>query len=167
MHGLLRCNINTGVRAHTGGADVSLRDVTIAHIGSGVTECGWRHAPEECGEFWEILKKSVSLDETCLGGRRLVSACSRRPLWRRPLWRMPHVLGWGADEKARIERLCLSPYVKEPLNSKVIKSFVPEQRSRYVFFEFRDSNVLFIWTLYVHFTHSHIMALVHSYLYNA
>ena len=44
----------------------------------------------------------------------------------------------GADEKARIERLCLSPCVEEPLNSKLIKKFVPELRSRQVFFEFRD-----------------------------
>ena len=44
--------------------------------------------------------------------------------------------GGGADEKDSIERLCLSPYVEEPLNSKVIKRFVPELRSRYVFFEF-------------------------------
>ena len=36
----------------------------------------------------------------------------------------------------------LSPYVEEPLNSKVIKSFVPEQRSRQVLFVFRDSYVL-------------------------
>ena len=36
----VRCNINTGVRARTGGADVSLRDVTMAHIENGVTECG-------------------------------------------------------------------------------------------------------------------------------
>ena len=52
--------------------------------------------------------------------------------------------GGQADEKARIERLCLSPYVEEPLNSKVIKRFVPEQRSRYVFFEFRDSCSIFM-----------------------
>ena len=56
----------------------------------------------------------------------------------------------GADEKARIERLCLSPYVEEPLNSKVMKRFVPEQRSRYVFFEFRDScSVLCIYVMNV------------------
>ena len=30
----------TQVFARSGGADVSLRDVTIAHVGSGVTECG-------------------------------------------------------------------------------------------------------------------------------
>ena len=39
----------------------------------------------------------------------------------------------GADGKASIERLCLSPYVEESLNSKVIKSFVPELRSRKCF----------------------------------
>ena len=30
----------------------------------------------------------------------------------------------------------LSPYVEKPLNSKVIKCFVPELRSRYVFSRF-------------------------------
>ena len=39
-----------------------------------------------------------------------------------------------ADEKTRIERMCISLlYVEEPLNSKVIKSFVPELRSRKCF----------------------------------
>ena len=28
---------------------------------------------------------------------------------------------WGPDEEANIKRLCLSPYVEEPLTSKVIK----------------------------------------------
>ena len=64
------------------------------------------------------------------------------------------VAGW-ADEKARIERLCLSPYVKEPLNSKVIKGFVPELRSRYVFFEFRDP-MLYIYEHYMPISHIHI-----------
>ena len=39
----------------------------------------------------------------------------------------------GADGKASIERLCLSSYVEKPLNSKVIKSFVTELRSRECF----------------------------------
>ena len=50
-------------------------------------------------------------------------------------------------------------HVEKPLNSKVMKSFVPELRSHYVFFEFRYSYVLcyiYIWTLYVHFTHIRI-----------
>ena len=57
------------------------------------------------------------------------------------------------DVKAvSIEGLHLSPpYVEKPFNSKVIKSFVPELRSRQVFFVFRDSYVLCylcaLWTL--------------------
>ena len=53
----------------------------------------------------------------------------------------------GADGKVIIERLCISlPYV-ETFNSKVIKGFVPELRSRYVFFVFRDSYVLCIYVM--------------------
>ena len=70
------------------------------------------------------------------------------------LWQVPHVLV-GADGKVIIKRLCISlPYV-ETFNSKVIKGFVPELRSCYVFFVFRDSYVLCIcalwtlWTFYV------------------
>ena len=36
---LLRCNINTGVHERACGANVSLRDVTIAQMGNGATEC--------------------------------------------------------------------------------------------------------------------------------
>ena len=39
-----------------GGADVSLRDVTIAQMGNGATECGWRHAPEARGGFGGFWK---------------------------------------------------------------------------------------------------------------
>ena len=53
----------------------------------------------------------------------------------------------GAVGKASIERLCLSPYVEKPFKSRVIKSFVPEVRSRYVFFVFRDSYVLCIYVM--------------------
>ena len=41
---------------------------------------------------------------------------------------------FGADRKVSIERWYLSPYVEKPFNSKVIKSFVPEIRSRKCFF---------------------------------
>ena len=111
------------------------------------------------GGFWDILKKSVSAVETCLGGRRLAFACTQRP------WAGVARDGAGTDEKARIERLCLSPYVKEPLNSKVIKSFVPELRSRYVFFEFRDSYVLCYICMNIPCTFRIFMymAMVHSY----
>ena len=38
----------------------------------------------------------------------------------------------------------LSPYVEEPLNSKLIKSFVPEQRSRKCFSRFLCSIYIYI-----------------------
>ena len=54
---------------------------------------------------------------------------------------------WGreADAKAGIERLCISLSYVETFNSKIIKGFVPELRSRNVFFVFRDSYVLYIY----------------------
>ena len=39
----------------------------------------------------------------------------------------------GTDGKVVIEILCLSLHVEKPFNSKVIKSFVPELRSRKCF----------------------------------
>ena len=39
MAGLLRYNINAGVHARAGGADVSLRDVTIAQMGNEASKC--------------------------------------------------------------------------------------------------------------------------------
>ena len=55
MHGLLRCNIKTGVHAYARGADVSLRDVTIARDGkrelaSANDVTHWKHA-EDFGRF--------------------------------------------------------------------------------------------------------------------
>ena len=122
-------------------------------MGNGVTQCEWRHAPEARGGFWEILKKSVSWDETFLGGRRLVFAETF-------VAGATRVGGGGGRWKSQHRKIVpLSPYVEETLNSKVIKSFVLEQRSRYVFFVFRDPMfyVVYIWTLCVHFIHSHIM----------
>ena len=48
--------------------------------------------------------------------------------------------GWWKSQNRKI--VPLSPYVEEPLNSKVIKSFIPEQRSRQVFFVYRDSHLV-------------------------
>ena len=56
-------------------------------------------------------------------------------------------MGDGADGKVIIERLCISLPDVETFNSKVIKGFVPELRSRYVFFVFRDSYVLCIYVM--------------------
>ena len=47
---------------------------------------------------------------------------------------MHEVVGRGKSQNRK--NVYLYPYVEEPLNTKVIKSFVPELRSHYVFFEF-------------------------------
>ena len=64
--------------------------------------------------------------------------------------------------KSQHWKLCISLAYVETFNSKVIKGFVPELRSRYVFFEFWDSYVLWIymlWTLYVRFTYAYLAML--------
>ena len=53
---------------------------------------------------------------------------------------------FGADGKVSIERWYLSPYVEKPLNSKVIKSFVPELRSRKFFLCF-GIRMLYVWVM--------------------
>ena len=110
--------------------------------------CEWRHAPEACAEdFGGFEKSQLSLvlrsEEEgwiSLASSGLVAGATR-------------VGGWvgGADGKASIKRLCISlPYV-ETFNSKVIKGFVPEPRSRYVFFVFQDSYVLCIYVMNILF----------------
>ena len=130
-------------------------------MGSGVTECGWRHAPQEHRGFWENLKK-VNRVEICLGRRQLAFASSRGLVagavrdWRR------------GDEKARIERMCIShPYVEEPLNSKVINSFVPELRRR-VFRVSRSLSSMYICYIYIYiYIYMIIICPFHTYPYLA
>ena len=87
------------------------------------------------------LKKWV---ESCLQRRRLTFACVGRPC---DGCARVGVGVWGRWKSQNIKNVYLSPYVEEPLNSKVIKRFVPELRSRYVFFVFRDSYVLCIYVM--------------------
>ena len=113
------------------------------------SKCEWRHAPEARGVFLEILKKSLSWDETCFGWGDGWFSLARGDLCGRchTCW------GGGGWRGQNRKILPLSPCVEEPLNSKVIKSFVPEQRSRSMFFEFQDSYVLSLWTFAVHFAY--------------
>ena len=141
----------TQVFTRAWGADVSLRDVTIAQMGNGASKCEWRHAPEARRGLWEIWKSQLSWDlhrEKTVDFRLLAEALGRcRARW-----------GMGRWKSQNRKNVYLSPYVEEPLNSKVIKSFVPELRSRKCFscFEIPMFYVIYIWTLYVHFTHSRI-----------
>ena len=63
--------------------------------------------------------------------------------------RAPHEMG-GRWKNQNRKNVYLSPYVEEPLNSKVIKSFVPEQRSRKCFscFGIPMFYVYMLWTFY-------------------
>ena len=127
VHGLLRCNINTSVHARTCGADVSLRDVTIARDGKRGYRVRMTSRTGSARRIWGIWRKLVEL-------RLDTGRDGWLSLARGGLGQVSHKMGVGADEKAGIERMCISlPYVEEPLNSKVIKSLVPEERSRKCF----------------------------------
>ena len=68
--------------------------------------------------------------------------------------RAPHEMRWGRWKSQNRNNVYLSPYVEEPLNSKVIKSFVPELKNRV----FCVSRFLcsMLWTFHVCFTHIRI-----------
>ena len=63
----------------------------------------------------------------------------------------------------------LSPYVEKPLNSKVIKSFVPKLRSRKCFscFGIPMFYVYMLWTFYVRFTYSCVAMLQFDFVWIA
>ena len=124
--GYVRCDINTGVHTRADRADVSLRDVTIARDG----KCGLASANDvthrKRAEDFGNLKK-VRRVETRHRTRRLAFASS---------WGLETgaARDGGRQMKSQNRKIePLSSYVKKPLNSKVIKSFVPEQRSRMCF----------------------------------
>ena len=125
-HALLRCIINVGVHARASGVDGSLRDVIIAQMGNRASKCEWRHAPEARGGVWEFWRKLVEL-RPALGEDGWLS------LAHGGLGQVPHEMGVVRWKSQNGKNVYLSPYVEEPLNSKVIKSFVPELRSRKCF----------------------------------
>ena len=97
-----------------------------------------------CGGFGRFWKKSVSweVDSEWEGSTFGV-------LWGQTILCATGAVrdGEGADGKCIIERLCIYlPYV-ETFNWKGIKGFVPELRSRYVFFVVWDYYVLCIYVM--------------------
>ena len=119
---------------------------------------------EEEADIWE---KSVSW---VLGPRKTVDF--RGSSWPDEFVRYGRraLVGLRTDDvkAVSIVRLCLSlPYVEKPFNSKVIKSFVPEPRSRkrfscfgipmlsiYIYiYIYMCVCVCVLWTFYVRFTH--------------
>ena len=96
------------------------------------------------------LKKLVEL-RTRHRTRRVDFRGSQRPM-------NLHATGAARDggrwKSQNRKNVYLSPYVEEPLNSKVIKSFVPELRSRKCFscFGIPMFYVYMLWIFYVRFT---------------
>ena len=115
-------------------------------------ECEWCHAPEACVEDLGDLKKVSELSFSVR--RRQLTFGARQML---------HVI-WGRWKSQYRNIVYLSPYVKKPSNSKVIKSFIPELRCRV----FCVSG--FLCSLYVHYEHSmyishiRIMGMLHIYI---
>ena len=146
MHRLVRCKLEHRCWcAH--GEDVSFTDVKIKIPDRKFDQEMWMTSCT--GGFW---KKWVEL-RTRLRTGRVDFRGSLRPdgfVCDRCHTR------WGADGKVIIERLCISlPYV-ETFNSKVIKGFITELRSRYVFFVFWDSYVLYICICYEHSMYAYV-----------
>ena len=131
-------------------ADVSFRDVTIKipdrRCGQG---CEWCHDQKrrlrfEKSQLVEFCRRRKKVDF-----RLLALALRRVRTW------------FGADGKVVIERWYLAPYVEKPLNSKLIKSFVPKLRSRKCFscFGIPMLSIYELWTFYVHFPYSYLAML--------
>ena len=107
--------------------------------------------------YWGDLKKSVSWVENWTSEREGSTFGARRGQTNLRATGAARNGGGGcSDGKVIIERLCISlPYV-ETFNSKVIKGFVPELRSRYVFFVFLDSYDLCIYVMNILCTFQYI-----------
>ena len=158
MHGLLLFNINAGVHARGPSGRVTQR----CH-NSPDGKRGYRvRVTSRTGSarrIWGILKKLLSW---VLPREKTVDfRGSQRPdefarYGRRTRW------GGGRWISQKRKNVYLSPYVEEPLNSKVIISFVPELRSRkcFSYFEIPMFYVYMLWTLDVQFAYPYL-AMVH------
>ena len=100
--------------------------------------------------IWGILKKSVELSLD-VRRRKVTFACSPRP------WGGVARDGGGVDrwKSQNRKNVYLSPYVEEPLNSKV--SYLNwEVASVFRVSRFLCSMYIYIWTLYVHLTYPYL-----------
>ena len=109
--------------------------------------------------IWGIWEKSVSWVLASEEDSLLSGLTEIRPVVGGGV---PHVVEGGRWKSHHRKIVYLSPYLEKPFNSKVIKSFVPEQRSRKCFCV---SGFLYaLWTFYVFFTYS-CMAMLHPHVH--
>ena len=154
-HGLVRCNINAGVQARSERMCHSEMSKQKSQRGIETRGCGWRHAPEAWAEIWEKAgswvpaSERVSWDSGLGEARRLCALRVPRVIW---------VESWRCKSSQHRKTVCvclslslsLSSSCRITFNSKVIKSFVPELRSRKVlYFGF----LYCLWTFYEHYVY--------------
>ena len=96
----------TQVFMRVGGADVSLRDFTIAPMGNGARACGWRHAPEARGGFRGFWKSQFVELSSASGEDGWLSLARRSQA--SVLVVGATRLGRMGDGKAWIEWMCIS-----------------------------------------------------------
>ena len=151
MHGLLRCNINAGVYEHAHHSEMSQwpRRETGQASANDVTH---RKRAEDFGNFFKkslVELRPASGEDSWLSLARgdLCGGCHT-------CWRSR----WKSQDRKNVY---LSPYVDEPLNSKVIKSFELRSRKCFLCFEIPMFYVICKWTSYVHFAYPY-MAMVHQ-----
>ena len=158
MHGLVRCKHEHRC-SHAPRVDVSFRYVTIKIPDRGYDQgCEWHHAPEAWAEIWE---KSVSWVPAWEKEGWLSGLIVARWICALRVPRVSWVESWRCKSSQHRRIVSLSPYGEKPFNSKVIKSFVPELRSRKCFlcFGIPTLSIYELWTFYVHFTypyHGHV-----------
>ena len=147
------------------GAYISLKDVTIPWDGKRGQQVRMTSRTGSARRILGIWRKLV---KTCLGRRRLAFACSPKP----GQWPVAFVAdgahdgGGGRWKSQNRKNVYLSPCVEKPLNSKVIKSFVPEQKFVSVFRVSRFlCSILYIYEHYM--TISHIAVSGYGTLVNA
>ena len=135
------------------GVHVSFRDVKIKipDRGMWMTSC----TGSERGGFWEIWKSQLVELRTRHRTRRVDFRGSQRADEFAHYGHCTRCGGGGRWKSQNRKNVYLSPYVEEPLNWKVIKSFVPELRSRKCFscFGIPTFNVYMLWTFYVRFAY--------------
>ena len=102
----------------------------------------------------ELRFEKSQLVDFCRWKKKVDFRLLTEALWRVRTW-------FGADGKVSIERWYLSN-VENPLNSKVIKSSVPELRSRKCFLCFRIP-MLYIY-IYMSYEHSVYVSHIHVWL---
>ena len=137
----------------TRGADVSLKDVTIAQNWKRGYTVRMTSRTGSAPKILEIWRKWVELrpapgEDGWLSHARRSQASG--------LCGECHMCCGGRWKSQNRKIMPLSPYVEKPLNSKVIKSFVPELRSRkcFSYFEIPMFYVYMLWTFHVHFAYS-------------